>query len=431
VECTRLLEVLVRATPAEEIPAAAAEFAARWLALGRSEADLLGLLRTLFNEVSLSPYTDFAERILILLHAWEGPLPSIGVVDFLGHLLRQLGRHLTAYDLVTFHHRGANYPDALLLEVLLRDYLGRIERTPGLLLDGEADSPEELRGKRLRRRALRQGWLLRKRYEGHPVPDLPTSPGENSRVLPASHPRVPEEQITQPGRRRRRLFPDPLELGPAALRALRASALDLEDEAERRELGAALFLDRPFGGAKAPAEPDSTPLLASVAYSRSVAEERLRALAQAVELGEEFWARVRAGLTLPGLPLERIGGAVRPGTVSLADARRAAADFVFLHSTRAAAQALLERCPPELMARAPDLAILEGRRVLLARSPDGPGLIVYDEALRPRLELEPRLEAGYVSRAGVEWPAAGVQAVRAWAEDGAERDLRGAGIVIV
>ena len=49
-------------------------------------------------------------------------------------LLRQLGRHLTAYDLVTFHHRGANYPDALLLDDLLRRYLLRIERTPELFV---------------------------------------------------------------------------------------------------------------------------------------------------------------------------------------------------------------------------------------------------------------------------------------------------------
>ena len=57
-------------------------------------------------------------------------------MDFLGWLLRQIGRHLTAYDLVTFHHRGANYPDALVLDAVLKAYLARIEREPELFLDG-------------------------------------------------------------------------------------------------------------------------------------------------------------------------------------------------------------------------------------------------------------------------------------------------------
>src|SRR3954464_39383 len=92
-------------------------------------------------------------------------------VDFLAHLLRQLGRHLSAYDLVTFHHRGANYPDALLLDAVWHDFVGAIERQPSLLTEG----PEA----RLRRRALRTGWLLQGQYASHPVPDTPTSPGDN------------------------------------------------------------------------------------------------------------------------------------------------------------------------------------------------------------------------------------------------------------
>ena len=85
----------------------------------------------------------------------------------------------------------------------------------------------ETANKRLRRRALRQAWLIRRRYEGWPVPDLPTSPGENNRVLPPSHPRVPEEQILQPSRRTRRLYADdplPSHLGrkPAPRRCARA-----------------------------------------------------------------------------------------------------------------------------------------------------------------------------------------------------------------
>src|SRR5207248_10599286 len=137
---------------------------------------------------------------------------------------------------------GANYPDALLLDAVLKAYLARAEDSPGLFLGGDGDGGSSRR--RLRRRALRQGWLLRRRYEGHPVPDLPTSPGENSRVLPPTHPRVPEEQILQPARRRRRLYADdplPAHLGPRGAVVLRASVADLEHPAERRALGLALF----------------------------------------------------------------------------------------------------------------------------------------------------------------------------------------------
>ena len=147
---------------------------------------------TLFNEVSLSPYHDLGDRVVYLLGdlARHEAIAVSDQLDFLARLLKQLGRHLTAYDLITFHHRGANYPDALLLDTLLKSYLGLIERHPELL----AGSGKEARS---RRRALRQGWLIRRFYEGHLVPDAPTSPGENNRVLPGHPPRVPEEQILQ------------------------------------------------------------------------------------------------------------------------------------------------------------------------------------------------------------------------------------------
>jgi hypothetical protein len=434
-EQARLLEAMLRATPSEELPGAAGAFAARWSELGRTAADLLGLLRTLFNEVSLSPYTDFAPRVLESLTLLEqrGELTAEQVTDFEAHLLRQLGRHLTAYDLVTFHHRGANYPDALLLDLLLKDYLSRAAARPALFLDAPDDPEAVRRARRLRRRALRQGWLVRRSYEGHPVPDLPTSPGENSRVLPAGHPRVPDEQITLPARRRRRLYADdPLTrhlAGPAA-EVLRQSAADLAHPDERRELGAGLFLDRPFGGGKAPAEPDATLLLASVAYSRSIAEGRLPALARDAGISPDAVEGVRAGLSIPGLPLDAIGPAVKPATVSLADARRAAGDFVFLHTTRGSVAALLAQFDFAPLAQRLGLDfLLSGRPVLLARAADGPGLVAYDQALRPRLELGARPQAGYASRGGQEFPVAGLQVVRTW-EGGAARDRRGEEIVV-
>ena len=337
--------------------------------------------------------------------------PLQDAADFLGWLLRQIGRHLTAYDLVTFHHRGANYPDALVLDAVLKAYLARIERRPDLFL---GDTAEQV----MRRRALRQGWLIRRRYEGWPVPDLPTSPGENNRVLPPSHPRVPEEQILQPSRRTRRLYADdPLtpHLGKHGAEALRRSAADLCRVEELRELGMALFLDRPFGAGKAPMEPDGTLLLASEAFSRSIAEQRLLALAREPGLltdaeREACLRRLEEGTETHGLSLDAVGGDARPGTVSLTDARRAAADFVLLRTTPGSVRALLEQYDFTALAEKIELDwLLKGGRVLLARDPAGPGVLVYDGALRPRLQLSPRTAGGYVNRAGQEYPREGLE----------------------
>ena len=54
VECAKLLETCLHA---KDVLPEADSFAARWKALGRTGADLVRLLRTLFNEVSLSPWT--------------------------------------------------------------------------------------------------------------------------------------------------------------------------------------------------------------------------------------------------------------------------------------------------------------------------------------------------------------------------------------
>ena len=183
---------------------------------------------TLFNEVSLSPWTDLVEKTLALLGRAFCSLLVAEVLDFEASLLTQLGRHLTAYDLIKFHHRvAANYPDALLLDAVLKDYLARIEATP---------APCEGPGAReqLRRRARRQAWMLRRRYEGSPVPEVPTSPGENLRAA-GPHVRIAEEEILQPHRRRRFLYSgDPLP--HQAQTALRQSMADLSHPAELREL---------------------------------------------------------------------------------------------------------------------------------------------------------------------------------------------------
>jgi hypothetical protein len=448
-EQAHLLETFLHAVPFAEMEQAAAALAGRcpqWPAL----------LRRLFNEVSLSPYTDLVEKTRACLYALSSPLspprppeggeglgvrgasacqrrpphpqplsPASGergedgglfradqVVDFLSYLLRHIGRHLTAYDLVLFHHRGANYPDALLLDAVLKDYLSWIERRPELFADAAEDDDARRRRKRLRRRALRQGWLLRRRYEGHAVPDLPTSPGENMRVLPPSHPRVPEEQLTQPAHRIRRLYAsDPLTM-PAEL--LRQSFVDLEHPEEWCEMGLAIFLDRPFGIGKAPAEPDATLLLSAEAFSASIARERLHALARdlGITLNDAALQRLLAAPEVPGLPLDAIGGAIRPGTVSLSDARRAASDFVFLRTTPGSARAFWAQYDITPLARRIRLDDLQnGADVLLARSLRGPGVVIYDADLRPRLEVEVVTEGGFVNRAGQEYSRGGLRVV--------------------
>src|SRR5207302_588124 len=114
---------------------------------------------------------------------------------------------------------------------VLKDYLTRIDRHPDLFTGLPGDDDAARADKRRRRRALRQGYLLRRRYENHPVPDLPTSPGENTRALPPPYSRVPEEQVTQPNRRTKRLYADdPLSkhLAPNVETVLRQSFADLD-----------------------------------------------------------------------------------------------------------------------------------------------------------------------------------------------------------
>jgi hypothetical protein len=414
-----LLETVLHAVLLEEMSEAVMAFVHRWLLCQHSSAELPGLLRTMFNQVSLSPYTDLVPKTLAFLHALEesGVFHTEQVVDSLSFLLRHIGRHLTAFDLVLFHHRGANYPDALLLDEVLKEYLALLDRRPDLFLDAADESVQ--RKKHIRRRALRQGWLLRRRYEGHAVPDLPTSPGENMRVLPPSHPRVPEEQITQPARRRRQLYSgDPLlphlRVGRIA-EVLRQSFLDLEHPDEWRELGLGVFLDRPLGVGKSAAEPDSTLLLAAEAFSISIARQRLLALADDLSIPPEdaIVQRLLACPSLPGLPLDSIGGAVRPGTVSLTDARRASADFVFLRSTPSSVKALLHQFDFTPLAQRFSIEdLLSGTDVLIARSATNGGLMIYDAQLRPRLELEVAAEAGFHSRAGQEYPVGGLRVRR-------------------
>jgi hypothetical protein len=426
-EQAKLMELLVRAIPAAEVARAAEAFWQGWRALGHTQQELLALCHTLFNEIALSPYTDFVDKFLAALQAWlsRGYVSLEDYANFLSYLLRQLGRHLTAYDLVTFHHRGANYPDALLLDTVLRAFLQLCANEPGLFLSSAGDTPAQQDAKRLRRRALRQGWLLRRSYEGLPVPDAPTSPGENARVWPAPFERVPEEQILVPARRTKRLYAESAlpPLGPGEQQVLRQAIADLEHPEELRELGTALYLDRPLGWAKAPGEPDQTLLFSYEVFSRSIAERRLqwscakrgRDCLNFQESRPLFAQALSTAAPAESLPLQLAGTMPRPGTVSLADMARVANDFVLLRTTRQTVTAFLEQFDFGPLAARTDLSWLApSKRVLLIQGaflkPAQPGmLVIYDAQGQRRLELQIDTTAGYARRAGQEFPIAGLR----------------------
>lgn len=419
-ENVKLVEFTLRRIEPAQLPRLAEFLGNSWL-----RESLPRLFRSMFNDVSLSPHTRFTANALALVAALadRGALSADQQVDFLGHLLRQLGRHLTAYDLVTFHHRGANYPDALLLDLALRQYIRVIETAPGRFTDETEEA-------RLRRRALRQACLARRRYEGHLVPDLPTSPGENARVLPASHPRLPEEQLTQTHRRRRVLYAGESLAGvlsECARRVVAKSVADLMHFDERVEMGLGVFIDRPLGYAKAVGEPDLTPLLAHEAFSPSLARRRWQELKELCD--EHSLAYDPAaldplfenGLGPAGLPHKEVAECPRPAA-ALCDVRKVAADFVILRTLPKGMLALLDRLAP-LQARYRLPFITDGRCRWCVQALDEakvPRLMIYDDRQRRRLEMAVDASQGFRTRAGVELPRAGLQILCVWedAEDG-------------
>ncbi len=252
IEQAKSLEIALRAAAAVDVPGVAQALNRYASHAERSANEIPALFRTVFNNVALSPYTQFADRmigVLLELSSLQQP-GTAAILDLFSYMLRHLARHLTAFNLTLFHNMGANYPDALFLDALLRAYTQLIERNSELLLSARDDSDATRHEKRLRRRALRAACLIRLQYTGHRVPDAPTSMGENLRVLPAPFVRVPEEQITGQGKRRRTLFDQqPLDaiLGDAGRTAFRDAVSDLQSASELRELGMAVFLDRPLG----------------------------------------------------------------------------------------------------------------------------------------------------------------------------------------
>ena len=420
-EMSKLVEFVLRLLTPKELPLFAKTLlsgqAPRW-----TSGALTALWRQMFNGVSLSPYTSFVDRALACfdLLAARGEITGDDRIGFLSHLLRQLNRHLTAYDLVTFHHRGANYPDALLLDAVLKRYLHSTEASPDRFLGNEPQAQRH-------RRALRQACLMRRHYEGHLVPDLPTSPGENARVLPASRPRVPEEQLLQTPKRRRQLFVnDPLAglLTETARRILAQSIADLEHLDERVEMGLGAFIDRPLGYAKQVGEPDLTPLLAHEAFSPSLARRRWGELKKlCAELAIPFDANkldalFESGAWPAGLPHAEVAECPRP-TAALCDVRKVAGDFVILRTKPVGLSQMLGHFDlVRNLRQRHRLAFLDEAHAphLCVQTfvEEQPMLVLFDGKMRRRVAIRVDTSQGYRTRAGVELPRAGLRVCVVW-----------------
>jgi hypothetical protein len=324
--------------------------------------DVSSVLRSVFYQVSLTPHTDFLAKfveLLRLLPQRSGTTSAVSVAaifDLCGFFVRQLCRHLNAYDLHRFHSYGANYPDAILIDRLLI-----------LMVDWGILHPELLVGSAPatigRRQALLHAWLTRAGYEGLPIPEHPTTQGENLRIIPGRE-RLDEGQIVDPGKRDKRLFYGERSADEivAPLRHRLADAVaDLQNPKLYREFGMALFLDRPLGIGKNAGELDRTPLVASTAHSCQIGRSRIeqlrsRGLAPA-EIGgatDPGDGRHSAG-DFDGIPAVRYPATPRPGVISQSDALKAADDVRWLYTVRSSRRILLEQLLPD----ATDIAVAE------------------------------------------------------------------------
>jgi hypothetical protein len=362
------------------------------------------LLRQLFREVSLSPYTCLVSNVIRLLRNLRqtNSISAVEQIDFLSWLIRLQWRHLNAYDLFLFHHRGANYPDALLVEDVLHELL--------LLADQESvcfSGPQA----KLRRRGLRLAWFLKLIYAGHVVPVQPTSPGENLRVLPAPFERIPDEQIYHPNARPRQLFDSHVELTSNSRKVLDQSLEGLADPDELAELGTALILDRPLGIGKLFGEPDATPMLSHVGRSRKLALRILKMLREKADehLRPHLSPKLDDWLAMsqpPGPLLKPLQRTARPGVVSIDDVLQTADDFHIEKTTPGSVREFVKCTDWKLV---DDSQLQRWHIILPVATPNGEVLQVIDCTGTNWLTLQADLSAGYKSRRGVETPAAGIR----------------------
>ena len=437
----KAVELALRTCATSEAARQANEWLSAWRASGRSTSDAIKVLRTLFNHLALSPHTSFLETFIRWLESLADPahLGARDVLDLVCYMVILLVRHLTAFDLRRFHQRGANYPDALFLDGLLKLLLNAVEHLPELFgVNGDGD---DLACRR-RRRALRQALVLRQHYAGLAVPDAPTSFGEQLQVLPASLPKVPVEQIENPASRRKRLFEqDPLQpyLQGKALRDLfPALKADLQGAVELRELGAALYLDRPLGAFKEPGEVDRTPLAVYETFSRSVALQRLPELEEIGIVSRADVAMLRDSLRalhVPGVGVSRLGFASRPAVVALEDANQLYSDVVFRRMPTGSARRLLAAYDLSALAHqqpehhawllSADASLLIRTHTLVEIRDGAPLLTAFDRQLNPRLEFRaaaPSSSLHYAERTGEEYLAEGLRMAAIW-EQGQRHEL--------
>ncbi len=396
-ERAKLLEAALRATPTDRVVALAELWHEPGQAHANGESNLVSVVTRLFNHLGLTPYIPIETRLALFLNRLmqhheaqaEDSAQRSELIDLVALLLLQLARHLAAFDLRLFHNFGADYPDLLLLDALLRVYDSWLERLPEMVFPSAVNPPQassagcEDRQQAQRRLAWLLASLLRKEHEGLRVPEAPTSPGENQRVLPAPLIHVDDAEIMEPRLRSKRLFADdawevPRSEGHKEL--LAAAAGDLQTAAGQRLLGEALFLDRPLGALRAPDMVDDTPLLSYVAFSRSLAQARLRKMHQFHWLDKDTFQNLKAAiadLPIGGIAASELPGQPRLGVVSLEDARLNLPDFVFLRTTRSSLQALLAsgQLPLESLDEETRAWLTTARNVLLIRTAAPPGKI--------------------------------------------------------
>lgn len=381
-----------------EITAKRLELALRRGQVDTPAPDVLAQLKRVFHGVSLSPYTSFVANALSSLRRWQEQeiITLQQQLGFLGYLLRLQWRHLNAYDLVTFHHRGVNYPDALLIEEVLAEVLRIADERPELFADV------------LVRRGLRLGWLLRMMYAGQPAPELPTSPGDNQRVLPAPFVRVPDEQLLRVQQRPRKLFAQALIMSANTKMLVQQCISELANPAELRELGTALILDRPLGIAKAKFEPDRTPMLAHIVHSRKLAERSYQlAMAQAQHDMATLPTVDFSQVPIDGVPLPKLQHPAKPGVVSIQDAFQSADDFHLVSTTRGSIQRFRD-CFDWSGLPVATQTDDHWWRLVPDEDRQGPAIRVYSREGAHWLTLQVRLSDGYRLRRGVEVPTAGL-----------------------
>jgi hypothetical protein len=185
-------------------------------------------------------------------------------------------------------------------------------------------------------------------------------------------------------------------------------------------------------------------LLSYLAFSKSVALRDLEYLAHDLgwlgnrEAYEQHKQHLQ-DLKVEGLPADAVAPSPRRGSVSLADARQAAEDFLFLRTTSSSRnrfELLYSLAPLFTSGRLQDLAPPAPILVVRGEFEYGhAGIVIYDGRARKRAELEFDPRAGYLRRGGIEFPASPLRVIRIWeeTEDPAarrERDLEGDAIVL-